>query len=200
MIEKNDIKDKTKVDDKDNPFDDYEDFDEKIVVKAGKSVPVEVKAVIAVDQQNTTAEPNNLPATLALTLYVRGEDSNGTEAGKASATMQTIKFVEAGSLTVSDSVTMSKKTVALQENEITMAKFILKPSKSESVKLTNLVFNLRGVATDIAEVKNNVTVEVDGEEVDVDETKTDDDVANVVYDGSSIDDIKGEVEVVVKVR
>jgi hypothetical protein len=200
MIEKNDIKDKTKVDDKDNPFDDYEDFDEKIVVKAGKSVPVEVKAVIAVDQQNTTAEPNNLPATLALTLYVRGEDSNGTEAGKASATMQTIKFVEAGSLTVSDSVTMSKKTVALQENEITMAKFILKPSKSESVKLTNLVFDLSGVATDIATVNNNVTVEVDGEEVDVDETKTANDVANVVYDGSSIDDIKGEVEVVVKVR
>ena len=167
--------------------DNYKDFSDEVVVKAGNSVSVEIKAVIAPDQSSNP--------TIDLTLHVRGEDSNGTIAGYAKATMQTMKFVTNGSLTISDSVTMSKNTVALQANEITMAKFVLKPSKSDSVKLDNLVFDFSKL--NVTDIENDITVEVDGEEVDIDDMS---DTTAVVYDGSSIDDIKGEVEVVVKVK
>lgn len=166
--------------------DNYKDFSDEVEIKAGNSVSVEIKAVIAPDQSSNP--------TIDLTLHVRGEDSNGTVAGYAKAAMQTMKFVTNGSLTVSDSVTMSKSTVALQANEITMAKFVVKPSKSDSVKLDNIVFDFSSLSVDI---ENDITVEVDGEELDIDDSS---DSSAVVYDGSSIDDIDGETEVVVKVR
>jgi hypothetical protein len=85
--------------------------------------------------------------------------------------LTTFKFVVNGSLTISDSVTLAKNTVALQANEITVAKFTLKPSKADSVKLDNLVLDLHdltGVATnaDLTWINNHVTVEVDGTEID----------------------------------
>lgn len=184
MIDQDDIKSSI-----DANSDEYEDFSDEVVVKAGTTVPVEIKAVFSPDRDNQSEN------TVDLTLHVRGEDSNGTVAGYAKATMQTMKFVTNGSLTISDSVTMSKNTVALQANEITMAKFILKPSKSDSVKLVNLVFDFDSLG--VSDIENDITVEVDGEEVDIDDAS---DPTAVVYDGSSVDDINGEVEVVVKVR
>jgi hypothetical protein len=58
----------------------------------------------------------------------------------------------------------------LEANEVTVAKFTLKPSKSNSVKLDNLVFLFTGLnatsGADLTWVKENVSVEVDGTEID----------------------------------
>jgi hypothetical protein len=86
-------------------------------------------------------QPTNTTSNINFDLYLRGEDKNGTAAGFAKAGLTTFKFVVNGSLTISDSATLAKNTVALEENEVTMAKFTLKPSKSDSVKLDNLVFD-----------------------------------------------------------
>jgi hypothetical protein len=183
-------------------FDGYESFSDNIKVAAGKSVDVEIKAVINPDK---TANNSNIN----LDLYLRGEDNNGTNAGFAKAGLTTFKYVANGSLTISDSVTLSKKTIALQDNEITVAKFLLKPSKSDSVKLDNLIFdftNLGTVAADEAAVKNNITVTVDGTEIELWEGKfgSQDPYAyatdNAVFDANDVDNITEEVEVEVKVR
>ena len=123
-------------------FDSYTDFSDEVEVAAGKSVDIEVKAVVS-----PYAKSNNIN----LDLYLRWEDKNGTAAGFAKAWLTTFKYVINGSLTISDSASMAAKTVALQDNEITVAKFTLKPSKSESVKLDNLVFDFSKLGvTDIA--------------------------------------------------
>ena len=173
-------------------FDSYENFSDDVEVAAGESVSVEVKAVIA---------PTAVTSNINLDLYLRGEDKNGTAAGFAKAGLVTFKYALNGSLTVSDSATMSKKTVALQDNEIIMAKFTLKPSKSNSVKLDNMHFNLSGLATtvDKAWVDEHVTVEVDGTDVEVDDSVAFN-ASDVVFDATDVDDIEDEVEVIVKVR
>jgi hypothetical protein len=93
--------------------------------------------------------------------------------------LNTFKYVVNGSLTISDSKTLAKKTVALQDNEITIAKFTLKPSKSDSVKLDNMIFDFSGLKASVPTIDEdwidaNVTVTVDGTDIDVDmdETKT----------------------------
>jgi hypothetical protein len=159
-IDKNDIV--TKNDAKAANFDSYENLSDDIYVEAGKSVSVEVKAIM---QPNSASSSSNID----LDLYLRGEDKNSTPAGKDSAALTTFKFVVNGSLTISDSATLSKKTVALEQNEVTVAKFVLKPSKSDSVKLDNLVFLFTGLdasGADLTWINNNVTVEVDGTELD----------------------------------
>ena len=175
-----------------NPFDSYENFSDEVEVAAGKSVSVEIKAVI-----NPTSESSNIN----LDLYLRWEDKNGVAAGAAKAALTTFKFVVNGSLTISDSSTLAKKTVALQDNEITVAKFMLKPSKSNSVKLDNLVidFSKLTTETDTGWFENNVTVEIDGTEVEID-TNTGDATAQIFqYDATSVDDIEDEVEATINV-
>jgi hypothetical protein len=124
--------------------------------------------------------------------------------------LTTFKYVINGSLTISDSTTLSKSTVVSQENDIVVAKFTLKPSKSTSVKLDNLIFDLSklgDLVKDRDAVDNNVTITVDGTDVDLWEGKlqpTDADdyeytPANAVFDASDVDDITEEVEVEVKV-
>ena len=172
-------------------FDSYEDFSDEVEVAAGKSVSVEIQAVISPDKDAGNSNIN-------LDLYLRWEDSNWTAAWFAKAGLNTFKYVVNGSLTISDSVTLAKKTVALQDNEITVAKFTLKPSKSESVKLDNLIFNFSGLLANVDEVKDKVTVTVDGTDVDVDDDNTTW-IDHVYFDGTDVDDIEDEVEVEVKV-
>ena len=193
-IEKRDIV--TKVAASGTGFDNYESFSEDIEIEAEKSVEVEVKAVM---------QPTATSSNIDLDLYLRGEDKNGTAAGKAKAALTTFKFVVNGSLTISDSTTLAKKTVALEANEVTLAKFTLKPSKSDSVKLDNLVFDFGSLSSD------NITVEVDWTELDVLAPETGKYWSNtwavstastnswyVKYDGTDVNDIDAEVEVIVK--
>ena len=176
-------------------FDAYEDFAD-VEVEAGKSVSVKVEAEIA---------PEGTANNVKFDLYLRGDDKNWTEAGFAKASLTNMNFVLNGSVNVSDSTTMARKTVVMQENEITMAKFVLEPSKSDSVRLDNLVFEFRaGANTD------NITVEVDGTELDIVEptnywnnlwvnVTSNPGKKYVKYDGENLD-IDWEVEVVVKAR
>jgi D-lyxose ketol-isomerase len=145
-------------------------------------------------------------------LYLRAQDKNATNAGFAKAGLTTFKYVLNGSLTISDSVTLSKKTVALKDNEITVAKFTLKPSKADSVKLDNLIFdftNLGTVASTRTNADNNITVTVDGTEVDLwnEHSKFDDTItdytysqAKAIYNAADVADVTEEVEVEVKVK
>ena len=112
-------------------------------------------------------QPNDKSNNINLDLYLRGEDKNGTAAGFAKAGLSTFKFVVNGSLTISDSATLAKNTVALQENEVTVAKFTVKPSKSDSVKLDNLVFDFTKLGISSGDYKDKITVEVDGTELDI---------------------------------
>jgi xanthine dehydrogenase iron-sulfur cluster and FAD-binding subunit A len=114
--------------------------------------------------------------------------------------LNTFKYVVNGSITISDSKTLSKKTVALQDNEITIAKFTLKPSKSDSVKLDNMIFDFSGLDfADLDAIDNNVTVTVDGTDIEIDTTKSKADMSEVYYDGTDVDDITEEVDVEIKV-
>ena len=176
-------------------FDSYTDFSDEVEVAAGKSVDIEVKAVVS-----PYAKSNNIN----LDLYLRWEDKNGTAAGFAKAWLTTFKYVINGSLTISDSASMAAKTVALQDNEITVAKFTLKPSKSESVKLDNLVFDFSDLG--VTDIENNITVKVGGTEVEVEAGNWDkywDPASSATkytkYDATDVDDITEEVEVEVRV-
>ena len=182
------------------PFENYTDFSDDVEVAAWKSVKVEVKAVIS---------PYAKSSNINLDLYLRWEDKNGTSAGFAKAGLNTFKYVINGSITISDSATLAKKTVALQDNEVTVAKFTLKPSKSDSVKLDNLVFDFSKL-TGITDYENDITVEVDWQEVEIvspstwkywDATWEESTTASdfVKYDATDVDDINEEVEVEVKV-
>ena len=91
----------------------------------------------------------------------------------------------------------------LQENDITIAKFTLKPSKSDSVKLNNLIFDFSELGIGSGDIEDNVTVEVDGTELDIDfdsnSTATSGNTLIYQYDGTDVDDIEEEVEVEVRV-
>ena len=96
-------------------------------------------------------------------------------------------------------INVNFKLYSLTINEITIAKFTLKPSKSNSVKLSTLKFALTGLGlADVADADDRVTVTVDGTDVDIDMDKTTT-LSEVFYDGTDVDDITDEVEVEVKV-
>ena len=72
--------------------------------------------------------------------------------------LKLVKFVEKGSVTVSDDVATVKNTVLLSDSDLTLAKFILKPSKgNSSVKFESLTMNIpiitNGVNGDDFDVK-----------------------------------------------
>jgi hypothetical protein len=71
-------------------------------------------------------------------LIIRGSDKDGNPAGLASETAAKIKVVGAGSVTVSESAVSPKEGVALNDTNITLARFTVKSSKnSEGMDLTN---------------------------------------------------------------
>ena len=182
-------------------FDQYEDFSE-VLVEAGKSVKVKVEVEASVDATSTDKYDYYL--------YLRGDDKNGTDAGFAKAAMNSIKFVLNGSVNVSDSTTLARKTVALNGSEVVLAKFILKPSKSNTtVTLDNLVFDVSAASGVTAA---NLIVEVDGSDLDTmesskwywtklwEESDSESNSWNVKFDWEAIEIDNDWIEVEVKVR
>jgi hypothetical protein len=136
-------------------FDKYQTFSD-VLVEAGKSVKVRIEAEASVQ--------NKLDSKLDVSLYLRGDDKNGTEAGFAKATLTSFKFVEDSSVTVSDSSTSKKDTIVLEENTVSLAKFIVKPSNSndDEITLGTLVLDFTGIAYSA----DDITVKVDGSDLD----------------------------------
>ena len=143
-------------------------FVNDVVVAKGKSVPVKVVAngYFVKDATHTTDTYN-------YTIKVNGEDKDGNAAGVASASLVTIKNVDTGSVTVTDTNT-NRSTVVLKNSNITLGKFVVKSTnKASETNLENFKFSLVGgtmtaddysirvngtEATDVAVAGNVVTV------------------------------------------
>ena len=109
-------------------IDKYEQGFSDILVKNGEKVSVKLEANVYGSDARTYAN----------TLIIRGSDKDGNPAGLASETAAKIKVVGAGSVTVSESAVSPKEGVALNDTNITLARFTVKSSKnSEGMDLTN---------------------------------------------------------------
>ena len=137
-------------------FSGYDTFSE-VLVEAGKSVKIKIEAEASVEKK--------LDSKLDVNLYLRWDDKNGTEAGFAKAALTSFKFVEDSSVTVTDSSTAKKDTIVLEENTVSLAKFIVKPSNSndDEITLGTIVLDFTGITNfDL----DNITVKVDGSDLD----------------------------------
>ena len=164
----------------------YVDFSD-VAVKAGDSVSIKVVADIYADD-----EANETFVDQKMTLVLRGDDTNGVAAGWAKATTVKLKITDSESVKVTDNV--AKKTVILQDSDVELAKFRVKPSNTDDeVSLTKLVLdfaNFNNLSVD------NLEITVDDDPVTVD----DEDLENSTL---TLDDISYNVPanwVVVEVR
>ncbi len=121
-------------------------------VKVKKWDKVSVKLVAEVYAANT--------GNYTYDLTLKGEDMDGTEAGEATAKTVKMQFVDQGGVTISVATADAADTVLLRDNNIKLAKFTVKPSKTEWTTLDSFVFDLN-VANTWA-----VVVKVDGTEID----------------------------------
>ena len=125
-------------------------------ITKGKSVPVKVVAhgYFVKDASHTTNTYN-------YTMEVKGEDKDGNAAGVASASLVTIKNVDTGSVTVTDTTT-NRSNVVLRSSNLTLGKFIVKSSnKASETNLENLKFTLNGAP---AMTADKFSVRVNGSE------------------------------------
>ena len=144
---------------------DYVDFSD-VTVKAGKSVSVKVVADIYADNSE---DANETFEAQKMTLVLRGDDANGIAAGRAKATTVKLKITDSESIKVTDTTNSAKKTVVLQDSDIVLAQFIVKPSNtSDEVDLTNLVLTFTNFKN--LDVENlEVTVNDDPVSLDADD-------------------------------
>lgn len=131
-----------------------------IQVEAGKVVKVKVEAEVEVANA----------ANYEYTLYLYGEDENGNDAGRGYADLLKIKALESGTVNLT---TTAKDTVLLKGTNTSVAKFVVKPSNNvEGLMLDTLDLNAEltpgGAVSD-----TDLTVKVDGEEIDVKAAGTD---------------------------
>ena len=174
-------------------FSGYDSFWD-VNVQADKSVTIEVKADASVTEL--------MAQKREVELYLRGTDVNWVNAGFVHTKLNGFKFVANGNLNISDT---EKKSVAVQANEITLAKFTLKPAKSSTAtELDNIVIDLgtSGISS------WDLSIYVDEQELDLvdglfnkiwyDSTNAADS-KYAKFDGSNIDDIEDEVTVEIKV-
>ncbi len=123
-------------------------------VKVKKWDKVSVKLVAEVYAANT--------GNYTYDLTLKGEDMDGTEAGEATAKTVRMNFVDQGGVTISVANADAANTVVLRDNNIKLAKFTVKPSKTEWTTLDSFVFGL------VVPNPLDVVVKVDGSEIDSD--------------------------------
>ncbi len=131
----------------------YPESFSNILIKKGEKVSVKLEANVKAD---------NLQKTYAPILILRWEDKDGNAAGLASEYTSKIKVVSAGSVTVSESAVTPKQSVEVADNNVTIARFIVKSSKNtEGMELNHFVLSY--VAGSLAQ--NNLRVKVAWEEL-----------------------------------
>jgi len=163
-------------------------FVNDVVVAKGKSVPVKVVAngYFVKDATHTTDTYN-------YTIKVNGEDKDGNAAGVASASLVTIKNVDTGSVTVTDTNT-NRSTVVLKNSNITLGKFVVKSTnKASETNLENFKFSLAGGTM----TADDYSVRVNGTEA-TDVAVTPAGVVTVSNLSETIGDNGVEIEIVAK--
>ena len=128
-----------------------------VLIKNGEKVSIKLEAnVYGASTQ-----------TVASTLIVRGTDKDGNPAGLASDSTAKIKVVTAGSVTISESAVTPKESVEIADNNIIIARFIVKSSKNtEGMTLKTFTLAPTAGATPTAFATNNIRVRVAGSEID----------------------------------
>ncbi len=144
-------------------FSASEDFSNTLVEKwKSAAIKVELEAHVVNDKTSPSV-------TMDITLG--WEDKDGNPAGIATETAVSFKAVTAGSVTVSDGA-YATKTIELKESNITLAKFIVKPSKGSSeVDLDKFTFKIKKgtLWSEVDETSfTNYKVKVDWTEVAID--------------------------------
>jgi len=123
----------------------------KVLVKAGESVDVELKVMIEAAAADNIAAPTNLVNWTKFNLTLQWEDSNGNErSGVATKATAKISIVTAGTPEVE--VAKAARTVLLRGAEGAIAEFTVKPSGSSSIDLEKVEFT-KPAGVDCADLK-----------------------------------------------
>jgi hypothetical protein len=110
-----------------------------VLVKAGESVSIEVKAQIDAAEYDYENETGHLVDSVKFDLTLEGEDENGNDkSGVDTESTAKVSVVKKGTPEIETG--KAKKTVAVRNGSDAIAEFIVKPSGSSSIDLESISF------------------------------------------------------------